>query len=880
MQPNVPTELLMQQLPVHINAPIIVGDVVLANETGTEINTNNKEESMNTLYHYMHKDEVTGHRRRIITNDIPAELLADYEQSLRTHRPVNSVYAINQGRSRFWFLEYHATGPFTITVVKLQETGKDQLKKLFRESNMAYPNPGGKYGFFIDTNDLGWGLHAWGVMMMDLKKTAKRAQEITRSTEIALRLDSVDDLDMHVVNHTPEIDFDGFVVVHPRVLKKAIRQSVTEPDRRKKLYKKYIDGDSLIGMTRMDGPWGIGKGRYVIDPTIDHDVVIHACNIKAEIVFNDLLLVFWPEATWHTATWDSMSPVNFRTALRGDDQEADLDAMVSDLVISLTQKNEIPDWLLKGQVEHDENGLPIWDERLSDDRNSAVVRWNMAIPMELGGIVIASNLMWLIAGGMINQMRAGNAPRTFTRKDGSKFSVDYWKRLWTVMRNACAAPSFTWSALTRYANFTFPDQDGTKVFFDARFGWVWPDHRFADTYDLHDGHDGDDHHSMLLQNYWCSDEAWVAMLKKWKVIDANADIPTTPEDARPMAFCWRLPNGPGAYSIEEVDVESVPWHRLHTIRTMDLRMMPMPLGALQANQPVAGLPKGRPMGGEYSAAAAWKTMVTAMENPGVGGFMNAITAYSALTRGRLPKALPATTSDMIDVVNQGGSRNQFRVIAETRSNIEDEIFDYLDKNPKVRLDSQIAHVRLSGIAEQELRQSKKLDQDRYAKFLTKYLNAIGFIQNKVRDHVLQGRNATPLIKWLNAQTFSQDAMEFAANRFVRVTAAFTRVAEEFKPILDEAKNKELGDPWMAMTAEYAQSAAIKRIVDALRKDIYSQRDPNEFALALWQHCVKPTQQMPLGRSDRLIFQGGTDLAVMDIVIEALADRGIITLPNS
>lgn len=852
--------------------PIQGGNLTMLNQSTT------REREHKMLYHYMLKDAVTGHRRRIITNEIPEELLADYEQSLRTHRPVGSVYAINQGRSRFWFLEYQATGRFTITVCKLAETHKDQLKQLFRESNMSYPNPGGKYGFFIRTSDLGWGLHAWGVMMNDLKKTAKRAQEITRSTEIALRLDSVSDLDMHVVNHAQESDYDGFVVIHPRILKKAIRQSVVEPDRRKKLYSKYIDGSSLIGMTRMDGPWGIGKGRYVIDPTIDHDVVIHACNIKAEITFQDILLVFWPESTWHTATWDSMSPVNFRTALRGDDQTADLKFMVDDLVTSLTEKSEIPDWLTKGQPEHDENGLPVWDHRLSDDRNNAVVRWNMAVPVELGGIAIASNLMWLVAGGMINQMRAGNAPRTFTRADGSKFSIDYWKRMWTVMRNACAAPSFTWSALTNYANYTFPDQDGSRVFYDARFGWVWPDHRFAETFDLHDGHDGDDHHSMLLQNYWCSDPAWLAMLKQWGVIDTNAVIPTTAEEARPMAFCWRLPNGPGAYSIEEVDAESVPWHKLHAIRTMDLRMMPLPLGALQANQPVAGLPNGRPMGGEYTAAAAWKVMVTAMENPGVGGFINALTSYSALTRGRLPKSLPANTSDMIDVVNQGGSRNQFRVIAGVQEAIEAEILSYLNNNPNARLDAQIAHTRLTSATERMLKDGRKLEKDRYTQFLDSYTEAIKFIQNQIRNQVLQGRNATPLIKWLNEQTFSQDAMEFAADRFVRVTAAFDRVSEQYKPILAEARNKETGDPWMVMTAEYAQSAAIKRIVDTLREDIYAQRDPNEFVLALWQYCVAPAHKLPLGKSDRLIFQAGSELAVMDIVIEALVAWGIIDSP--
>jgi len=250
--------------------------------------------------------------------------------------------------------------------------------------------------------------------------------------------------------------------------------------------------------------------------------------------------------------------------------------------------------------------------------------------------------------------------------------------------------------------------------------------------------------------------------------------------------------------------------------------------------------------------------------------MNRITAIAYMNGGYLPSNLPATTSDMIDVVNQGGTAAQFRAIEAFVKSANEQIRHLGSQG--FEIDENILMTRTSKSTREALR-SSATTKTRYAIFAQLYAAAVQDLQEKVVKKTYETRSKTLLVRWVRQQEL----------RTYRVWASQTEaMMTPSLHALDRAHNDAIlqaGDnPFHKIAAQRAKSLALRAEIDRLLDEIYSLDNPGEAALTLWKHCVQIHGAMKNGISDRIIFQQGTTHAVMDLVLEELVQRGIAVRP--
>lgn len=846
------------------------GAQILLTQTESE-ELNKKGGVMDTIYHFMHKDNL-GRLTRVITNNPTAEQVLAHDESLTINQPINGLLAVHMGNQRFHLLQGITKTfgvPFTIEVIELKKFSHRDLVRKVRTCTFATANA--KYGFFVNTPSHEFGLHLFDMVVNEAKKTTKRLAELSRATELGHFITQTNFWNIQVFE-TPEGEdekyYDGVVAIHPRVIARSIKQCFDNPKDRARVGRKFFD-TTQVGMFRACGYWGTIKGRYIVAPDLECDILTHSCNVKAEVLYNSYSCVtLWPEGTEHTASYDSMSTVNLGSMLTQEAQENDLKFMVDSWTDSLN-RGELPEWLHKGQPEHTDDGVPVWDDRLSNDYGQVAVRLNAHIPASIGGVTVSANIVRMAAMGLALEMKAGLKP--LDREDPTGEQV--WKRMAIPMRNAFNAPSVSWSAITKMAGIQFPDQDGTRMFHHPQYGLIWPDARFAETYDLHDGHDLDDHHSVKAVRLFSSSPAATELYKECGVLGKGVTVPGVKNQAMEIGLVWRLPNGPGSYSFTEIDFDTMPWHALTEIETIDLASCPTPLPVLQGINPVIGFPAGRPFQGQVDAAKAAWTLITQRDNPGVGLFMNRITAIAHMNGGYLPNNLPATTSDMIDVVNQGGRRSQFKAILDFVADADRQMFKLTLGGAKI--DLNILLTRCSKRVRKGLRgRASTTTNSRYAVMAEKYGDAVLKLETDVMNKTLEMRSHTLLIKWLRGLNF-QGYVVWAARTVGSVSEALHAVDVKFNQDILMAGD----DPFLKIAAQRAKTIALRAEIDGLLMEIEGMANPGEAALALWKQCVAINGRNKYGMSDRVIFQQGTTHAVMDLALGEMVNRKVISKPE-
>lgn len=861
----------------------------------SNIQQEQKEVLVKPLYHFI--EMVDGLIERTITNRLEPERREAYNKSVETRGPVDGIFAIDIGNYLHWALETRLRAfniLFMVKVVDTANTEKARMKELFRKATFAWANS--SYTFFVNIDgEPEWGLRVMDIFVDHTKKTGKRLQDVTRITEVAAEFSAYEmaQLDIHVVEQAEwlqwhpdpkaaEILVDGVSFIDEDFLIRVIKRAVKDPQRRRALIRHYTTSRL---MWRWDTPAGSWKGDLIPKKNLGHDIVTADVDLKGEVRFDvRSLLYIWPHEAFHVATWDTQSIIDFRSILtektHGGGKQAvgwggvsDLDAFIQNVRKVYTDPKAL-NWLRHGEPGHNDSGVPVFDNRLAEQYHQVSVR------LAAHGIEPETfqNKVYMTLNGVTRKMLKGRQLIEHSDMNtGERWTEVKWNKMWLPMRNAFSGAVITWTAYTKLGGFTPPEgEDGSRVFWVDNIGLVWPDQRFVDTFDLHDGWDQDDTVKCRKILIWTSDPTAPAFLEHWKVLDPELTniVPTNAEDAIVAAAMIRSPNGPGAYSIESIN-PFMPWHEPDdaSLTVLDLAKAPTPLGYLLQGRPPVSLPAGAPYTGRaMTRAQSWRMILAQRDNPGVGQFVNKLEAYANATDCNLPMTLPGLTSDIIDVLQQGYDRRQFKAIGKSIVDMEKELITLAQANPNLRIDAWVARKCLSAKARRALA-GHITKKARFVRFVKAYEDTIELISGEILDMSFNLRQSSRLVRWVKTLDYNNATVKWAREIFNRYT-------EELRNIDSLYKADSEADPFTRITMERYHSLEMHKVVDKLIAELEAYGDKTDRAvLGLWWFIVNPDAcKSAKGLHDRILVQPGTSRSVADLIIEALIAAGQVEVP--
>lgn len=818
----------------------------------------NKEDKM-TIHHYLQQfafgkeDKKFNAIVRMVTTELPASVTERYAVSAANKRVEGGVFALNTGTWQFGLLEntlIKSGDNFTLMIMSNEDVQKLdvlEMEGLINRSNFAYANA--SYTFFFRVNgQTNFGLEKLGISIEMAKKSAKRLQELFRQSEMCLMLkgDEMDSIDFAFPELAGDEKFyDGKTYIR-KSLALRLAYNISNDKRRHSVIRSIKNGHLVQVVIRIMTPNGLLKGDAIIVPDnqLSAHVVSHLENVKSEMLTDDYIFItMWEHAPVHMAVWDDQSAVNFGHALSEQAHVSDIFRMVNVIRKNIAD-DKLPEWLIMGESSHNDDGT-LNMEQLSDTINKSWIRWQAHdLPVRA-----AQNLMYMALGGVVKRM------------DGVKIN-GFYKKMWVPMTNAVLLTINTWESATRMGGISFGARDKDTCFFDPRAGFVMSGRRFVETYNLHGGWDLDDSMKVVRVKVFCSDPS-ILKLHLGKTVPATSPYVSNQKDAREMVLLVRSPNGPGEWSIEECDTSTLPIPedlRHEDLTVVDLAKMPLPQDLLAASVSVAGMPTSTNYSREEMTRDDATSMIAAqVNNPGVGRFCNAMMVWAATNPG-FPGHMLSFMEDVVDTCQQGFDATAFAAIAVEHDNIMEQVID--SGKP---VDTALAFTRTSNLHRNDLR----MTEGRFTRVQKAYRLAINTIKNDLQMHTLQMRAATPIVKAVQQMRFGADAFRWAENFYISNTRKFGIVDNMFNAHGET-------HPFKKMQIQYNHKIAMEEIVASMVAELQGVDQIN--ILALWKYCTAITKTAPLGLSDRLIFQPNASgqLSVMDLLIEAIKDHGLLT----
>lgn len=740
--------------------------------------------------------------------------------------------------------------------------GRLDLQKLVDGSTFAWANA--SYAFFlvVDSEDKNFTLSALGMEALDLKKTPKRTQEVTRIVQIH-RTGLMKDLSYVMLTNSDlgiaeseEVIFDGVVFIRKTF---AIKACFAMPDGHEK--RRYIAmiNRGTIGrlIMRLLTDRGLIKGLAVVveDSQLDADVVFHQSALKKETFSSNGEWQFtaFVHPHTHTAMWDMQTMFHNHTWLLTEERfSQDLTAALDSVKESLA-KGEIPDWILhQEETNHSEDGAPNVEQVVAGWKKSHI-RWQEA-GLDLHA---ASNIMYMAFGSVLNQMKSA------LKK----------KRWWCPMTNAVMATVTTREALERLGGFDFGDMPRNVVFYDDRFGVVLPGDRFAQTADLHDTWDQDGDQAKFIHIKLWSSSPSLNHLRETFVIPADLDVPSTASEAIDMVVVIRSPNGPGGYSIECFDLASMKFMNANetSVPVIDLMTAPSAMTTLQKDVEVGEIPTSVQYSGKLLSKENAVRMITAqMSNPGVGAFANAVMAWSAIFGPSYPKQLPAIGNDVIDCLQQSADTRSFGYLTSGFKELAD---DFIDKviAESIAVDKYVLDTRFP-ISKNDERFGQIISVDgKFTKMNKAYLATYANLQQLVRTATLEMRMKSETRNFVMEAipTLKPEVAAWARNfsdKYGKALKEADRLYEELS-----RNTREFGR-FAKVNASLERNLAVQKIVEEAHNEMWAYEKPEKWAVALYRWMVDPDlTRTKYGVLDRVIFQNGSDeqALIMDLLIEGI-----------
>lgn len=747
------------------------------------------------------------------------------------------------------------------------------VPKLVDGSTFAWADASyAKFLHIENSKDIPFALDLFDFFAADSKKLPKRLQEITRIVQMNSS-GKFEDLSCWVLDNEElltldpvltEIMVDGLVVISKSFAVKMCFKMPNGYEKRKKIAKinKGTIGRMII---RIMTPIGLIKGLAVVVPDNlngDFDVACHGSAIKKEIGTTD--------GTWeatafehpdlHTAMWDMQSMFNNHNWLLTEERfEQDVSTVLEEFKSALAS-GELPSWILHAKTEsHNDDGAPTMEHAVAGWKKS-YQRWQAAGE----DLDSSSNLVFMAYGYLKNQLEAA------IRKD----------RWWVPMSNAFTATVNTWESLKYVAGLDLPEEKRNMVFFVENVGAVIPGDRFSETADLHDTWDQDGDQAKFIHiKLWSSLSALEekSSFRDSYVIPADLVVPNTAEDAIDVCVVIRSPNGPGGYSIERFDADTMPWLRkcIERVPVIDLAKATPGMETLLQDVKVGEIPSSVVYtDGPLTKERAISMISAQCHNPGVGVFANLIMAHSAINRPSYPKWMPAIGNDIIDVCQQTADVESFLYLKVGFEQMWDELNESVVTKEQ-RIDKFVLNTRYS-FSSLVLPETVEWTKENAVEgkfscmnssFLAMYKTVVESTRIASFERRLAGKTRCEVMQLVPRLTASGAAWAS------EVWTKYNRLLSQADYTRDQRIGGSTSRVYKAFV-EYDRTKAIHKIVEDLYAEVANTSHPEKYAVALYRWIIDPISTgHKYGRSDRIIFQNGDDdqQTVMDLLITGIQE---------
>lgn len=852
-----------------------------------------KETSMIWPIQFIKKHEIWG-ELRVITN-VPMESeLTSYSESLSKSMPVEELMAVNTGEYEPWLLIHraHQKGiPFRLNIVSngvlnhlVGRWAKDDEKQLFVDewtkavgkSNFAWANSSSS--FFLQFPGINaWGLEILGITANDYPKLGKRGNEFARMVEAAVHIEDESLYPRLLVDDQLVVAMaDGWSMISKRF---ALMHSktISDPVKRNRFEYRIRSGKLRRVTIRTKGvvDGKTVKGHAVIMPNANmrgYDIITHSENLKGEVRYNGFVHSTIEE--YHPigeAGWDIQRTVMNPQILTHEHRSRDLDQLVTE-TMRVIENGEFPKWMIYSGEEHDEAKDTIGSQRAHyQTEDDAIFRWQAA-----GfDISAAGNMARMAFGSIINKM-ARDFPSVFKGVvTGSA------RAMWVPKSNAFVAAVGCHDSLVQMGGYR-SKYDGSKAWLDPSIGVMIPGRRTL-VLSLWGGADFDDSVEFNLVKIWSSDPNVTKTMKIHGVIGEDEVIPNTPEDAVYRAAGLRAPNNPGEYAfLQFEDILDLPWQLLdmNNLETIDLATLPDPAPVMKSKSTVLGMtPSLVHSKAPWTRDNALAQIFAQQANRGIGAAANAIMAWCAVAGVSMPPTIVAEFEQLVDGAQQLHDPAIFAAVRDSAALTIKQALRHLRANGG-QVDNYLLN-RFGGESNQMVAADYAYDGP-LTKFQTQYKAAILKIHTQLENQTLQRRANQPIIHWVCGLNFNAPARTWAFEFINRYTNQLNAIDARHKAIMREINEhedqnsgkKKVKNSITKTTATRNKSKEVRALVDKMVEEVNSHDLPGQRVLVLWQAMVKPTNttDRKYGAYDRLMFQQGNGVSLMDILIETIHER--------
>ena len=827
---------------------------------------------------------------RVLTNNPTPKEEEAYTLSQESNKPVpfsriktvtgynyvQDIYAVQTGDYTYSLLENKLTKrgiKFRLGVVSNDDLSElinkyklFNLKEMIGKCRFAWANA--SYTFFLEVEDSkeasSFDLSDLGLEVYDFKKTSKRLQEVTRITQMHAS-GPMDKLNYRMLEDLPgeELAYDGPVFVSDWFALRSCFRMANGPTKAK--HFAMINRGKIgpmIGRILMDQ--GEVKGLFHVVPReqLGADLVFHKSALKRELKTDDGRWHYtaFKHKNLHTAMWDMQTMFNNHTWLMTKEQfTLDMESVITDFNKSI-ENGQLPDWIIHQETDgHKDDSAP-QVEHVTSSWKKSYIRWQQAGL----DVTASSNLVYMAFGSLLNQMRSAMKRNTW----------------WVPISNAFTATVTTFDALEVMGNFELPQHKRDMVFFDERFGCVVPTKRFIETADLHDTWDQDGDQAKFIRiKLWSSSPVMSLdgynhpKLRETYVIPADLEVPSTPEEAIDMCVVIRSPNGPGGYSIERFDAETMPWLRVaeDRVQVIDLHKAPAAMSTLLAATECGQINSSTTYTEELFNRDHAINMINAqMSNPGVGRYANLIMVWAATFGPSYPSKLPAIGNDVIDCVQQTADLDAFLQLQGDYSDMAEYMAQEII-NSGCGIDRYVLETRFPALSDETREMLASVAVD--GKFTEMY-NAYKETLTKVQNLASKGSFELRLSSDTRNKVYNGiPALKESTSTWCR--AIWSKYERELSRV--DAKYSDLSKNTNRFTKMFAvaqRAEDISVIVGQLLDEVKATSHPELYALAIYRWIIDPElTRSKYGVSDRIIFQNGADgqETIMDLIITAIKD---------
>ena len=816
------------------------------------------------IFHYLQStnQESSLPAIRFITNYVSSRCeLAYRESQLGRGGVVNiagtdvNVMALDTGNHDFALLRFRAEDiRFKITCVPneyLAAKGPESIVKKLGKVNFAWASASSSY--FIKFPDFdGWGLEPLGLTVSNDRKLSKRLTEALRSTAHAAT-EPFTYAEFRTPDGDDDIYYDGGNAIRRSF---AVRMGFAE----------------TRGNIRALLPEGLVKGDCLVvdDDVLDYDLVYHTENLKHSLRTTGwMMATIMKHSPMHSLRHDDQTRGNFKYFIPTEVVRGDLNAMVSHYKQAISTGGELFNYLQNAQgAFNDPIAVDLERIELADtlEEQAQLLREIGIAPATF------SNITYTHVGALVRKMEAQKIP-------GTKIH----RRMFIPARNAFLGAVSTWEFCTTMCGMEFPGEDGTRTFFDPRVGLVIPGYRFADTYDLHGGHDGDDTWGAFAIKVYCSDDDRLDSMIESGVIDPTLVIGRDENSATFCSLMVRRPNGPGEYSIERI-AEDMPWfdYNSDSIQTVDLANAPLEQDKVFANTIMGEIPTSVNYDGEYDRHAALTAIDAQITNPGVGTFANVLMCW-AQTFGAdvVPSEMIASMEDVIDSLQQTADPMSFIAIRDAVSSMWVEF-----RNRVIATGTKVDPILLVTRIPQSVQEDgekREIGSDITGRGLVergdnyrlqkRYNMAIDFLRELSMMTANYTRNETDLATEIRAQ-FQSIPVAHVENWLRMANGRLKKLDRQFSDAVSPHDNALIRRQ-IQLERRLAMENFMDKLVDNLVED---KHDEHAMILAMYAWITSPRPNFPSGDIDRIFIQPSSPnhASMLQLFIEAVAMKGMLS----